>query len=69
MVVLMVLQNYMRYDITEDFNFISNDDWFEERDGIEFEIIHDNGLGNYQNLSLENMEKLDYNKEKNKKNI
>ena len=40
----MELLNSYEHDISEDYNFISNDDWFNERNGKEFEIIFDNGF-------------------------
>lgn len=55
------------HDISEDYNFISNDDWFNERNGVDFDLIYDNNLDDYQKLSLENLEKLDYKKEKQEK--
>lgn len=59
-----IAQNY-EHDISEDYNFINSDDWFNDKNGKEFEIIYDNNLDNYQKLSLDNLEKLDYRKEKN----
>ena len=55
------------HDISEDYNFISNDDWFNEKNGKEFDLIFDNSLDDYEKLSLSNLERLDYKKEKNKK--
>jgi hypothetical protein len=52
------------HDISEDYNFINNDDWFNERNGKEFDLIFDNNLDDYEKLSLENLERLDYKKEK-----
>ena len=55
------------HDISEDYNFINNDDWFNERNGKDFELILENGLDEYEKLSLNNLEKIDYKKEKNMK--
>ena len=52
------------HDISEDYNFINNDEWFIERNGKEFDLIFDNNLDDYEKLSLENLERLDYKKEK-----
>ena len=56
------------HDISEDYNFINNDDWFHEKNGKEFDLIFDNSLGDYEKLSLNNLERLDYKKEKKLKN-
>jgi hypothetical protein len=52
------------HDISEDYNFINSDDWFMEKNGTEFEIIHDNSLADFDKLSLENLEKLNMKKMK-----
>ena len=58
-----IAQNY-EHDISEDYNFINSDDWFHEKNGKDFEVIYDNNLNDYQKLSIDNLEKLDYKREK-----
>ena len=51
-----------QHDISEDYNFINSDDWFMEKNGVDFEIIYDNSLSDFDKLSLDNLEKLNLKK-------
>ena len=59
-----IANNYM-HDISEDYNYITEEPWFNERNGNEFEIKYDNSLEDFAKLSLNNLEKIDYKKKKN----
>ena len=56
------ISNSYLHDISEDYNFINSDDWFMERSGNDFEIIYDNSLADFDKLSLDNLEKLNFKK-------
>ena len=59
-----IAKNYVR-DISEDYPHIRNCSWFAESSkDLKYEIIRNNNLEGYQDLSFKNIEKIDYNREK-----
>ena len=67
-----IAKNYV-HDISEDYPHIRGCEWFEEKsETLKYTIIKNNNLEGYQELSLKNVEKIDYKLEKNlqhKKNM
>lgn len=57
-------ENYV-HDISEDYPHIRGCRWFQEKnEKLNYEIIRDNNLDDYQELSLKNVERIDYEVEK-----
>lgn len=59
-----IAKNYV-HDISEDYPHIRNSNWFvESSKDLKYEIIRNNNLEGYQELSFKNIEKIDYEREK-----
>ena len=59
-----IAENYV-HDISEDYPHIRGCEWFSEKnEKLRYEIIRDNNLDDYQELSLKNIKKVDYDTEK-----
>jgi len=52
------------HDISEDYEYIKETEWFLENKGKLFDIYKEDKLSDYSDLTFENMEKLDYELEK-----
>ena len=59
-----IAKNYS-HDISEDYPHIRNCSWFEEKnEKLNYEIVRNNNLEDYQALSFRNIQKIDYTIEK-----
>jgi hypothetical protein len=57
-------RNYV-HDISEDYPHIRNSSWFEDKsESLGYEVVRNNNLQDYQALSFKNIQKIDYNMEK-----
>ena len=55
-----IAKNY-EHDISEEYNFINSEDWFLNKNGINFDIKLNNDIGDFQKLTLQNLKKINLN--------
>jgi len=54
-----ISKSYM-HDISEDYEYIKNNDWYEKNINNLFEIIKNDNLSDFDELTFDNLEKLNY---------